>query len=98
MIVYSATRAEFTQDVFSNRLELKILAALGHRVRRREVRSSWQNSMQYMNNVLLDGNIAGDAGGCERIYRATHVRTRGFHSHGQGADDRVARGCRLASL
>lgn len=52
MIVYSATRAEFTQDVFSNQIEQKILAALktraGISTGLREI-ESWKNSMQYMN-------------------------------------------------
>jgi DUF2075 family protein len=65
VIVYSATRAEFTADVYSNFIEERILAAfeqrLGRRTSRREV-DSWKNSMQYMNNVLLRSEIPGDAG------------------------------------
>jgi uncharacterized protein len=65
LIVYSATRAQFTQDVFSNQIEQKILAALrlkaGFGTSLREI-ESWKNSMQYMNNVLLEGKIAEDAG------------------------------------
>jgi hypothetical protein len=65
MIVYSASRAEFTKDVLSNHIEKKILDAfalrLGRRTSKAEV-ASWKNSMQYMNNVLTSGNIPGDAG------------------------------------
>jgi hypothetical protein len=65
MIVYSATRAEFTQDVFSNRVEQKIIDAfklrLGRRAPQAEV-ESWKNSMQFMNNVLLAANAPEDAG------------------------------------
>jgi hypothetical protein len=65
MIVYSASRAEFTKDVLSNNIERRILDAfalrLGRRTSRAEV-ASWKNSMQYMNNVLTSGNIPGNAG------------------------------------
>lgn len=65
MIVYSATRAEFTSDVFSNQIERKILDAfrlkLGRSTGKSEI-ESWKNSMQYMNNVLVDRDIPHDAG------------------------------------
>lgn len=65
MIVYSASRAEFTKDVLSNNIEKRILDAfslrLGRRTSKAEV-ASWKNSLQYMNNVLTSGNIPGDAG------------------------------------
>lgn len=65
MIVYSASRVEFTRDVLSNHIEEKILKAfkqrLGHRTSRTEI-ASWRNSMQYMNNVLTSGEIPDDAG------------------------------------
>lgn len=65
MIVYSASRAEFTKDVLSNNIEQRILDAfalrLGRRTSKAEV-ASWKNSMQYMNNVLISGNIPDDAG------------------------------------
>ena len=65
MIVYSATAAEFSQDVFTNRIEQKILYAfssqLGYMTSASEI-ESWRNSMQYMNNVLMSGEIPGDAG------------------------------------
>lgn len=65
MIVYTATRAEFTRDVYSNFIEEKILAAFTTLLRARTSKSeiaSWKNSMQYMNNVLVSGGIAEDAG------------------------------------
>ena len=65
MIVYSATRGQFTEDVFTNVIEAKILAAFERRVGRstsqREI-ESWKNSMQYMNNVLIGHQIPEDAG------------------------------------
>lgn len=65
MIVYSATRGEFSEDVYSNQIEERILDAfqirLGRSIGPSEL-SAWKNSMQYMNNVLVDGEIAEDAG------------------------------------
>ncbi len=65
MIVYSATRREFNQDVLFNRIEQQILDAfsskLGHSTSHSEVQS-WKNSLQYMNNVLTCGEIPDDAG------------------------------------
>lgn len=65
MIVYSATRETFTKDVFSNQIEKKILDAFRLRLGRKTSKSeieSWKNSMQYMNNVLVAGDIPKDAG------------------------------------
>ncbi len=87
MIVYSATRAEFTGDVFSSQIEQKILDALKHRVGRSMV-ASWRNSLQYMNNVLLDGAIAEDAGvAIEYTVPLTSKRVD-FILTGQDADNR----------
>lgn len=65
MIVYSATRAAFTADVYANAIEAKVLAAfnerLGQSTSRREV-ESWKHSMQYVNNVLVSSEIPDDAG------------------------------------
>ncbi|MFC1575953.1 hypothetical protein ACFL5A_04860, partial [Gemmatimonadota bacterium] len=65
MIVYSATRREFSDDVFSNQIEGMILDAFesrhGKSVAQSEI-TAWKNSMQYMNNLLVDGGIAEDAG------------------------------------
>jgi uncharacterized protein len=65
MIVYSATRSEFSADVYANLIEHRILEAfrqrLGHSTSKSEI-ESWKNSMQYMNNVLVHGGVPGDAG------------------------------------
>jgi len=65
MIVYSATRREFTDDVFSNQIEKRILdtfrARSGSSVGQGEI-NAWKNSMLYMNNLLVDGEIPEDAG------------------------------------
>ena len=65
MLVYAETREQFTNDVFSNRIENVILEAfrlrLGISTSESEIRS-WRNSMQYVNNVLLSADIAADAG------------------------------------
>lgn len=65
MIVYLATKAEFRSDIFSNRIEEKILAqftqSLGRRVGDREV-ASWRNSLPYMDRILEDPGIPEDTG------------------------------------
>lgn len=65
MIVYSASRREFTEDVYSNQIEVRILDILRSRrigfIGESEVRA-WKNSMQYVNNILVDGDIPDDAG------------------------------------
>ncbi len=65
MIVYSETRAQFSRDVFANRIEEIILGGIrsepGIGVSPAEI-ASWKNSLQYMNNALVDGDIPKDAG------------------------------------
>jgi hypothetical protein len=65
MIVYAATKSEFISDVCNNRIEEAIHSAykrhLGHSTSQSEI-DSWKNSMMYMNNILLDKDIPGDAG------------------------------------
>ena len=65
MIVYTATRAEFSDDVLSNQIENKILdafqAKLGRGVGKSEF-ESWRNSMQHMNNVFMSSDVPHDAG------------------------------------
>jgi len=65
VIVYEALRSEFTDDVFSNEIERRILGAfearVGHSTSRSEV-ESWKNSMVYMNNALIGAGIPADAG------------------------------------
>jgi hypothetical protein len=65
VIVYSATRAEFTADVYGNVIEAKILAAFRTRLGRTTARNeieSWKSSMQYMNNMLVASDMPSDAG------------------------------------
>lgn len=65
MIVYSATKSEFRDDVRANRIEASILTAFrrtfGHGTQASEI-ESWKNSMLYMSNVLEDTGIPADAG------------------------------------
>ncbi len=65
MIVYKATKKEFTQDVFANSIADKILSVyqkmLGRTTSSSEI-SSWKNSMQYMNNILLLSKIPDNTG------------------------------------
>lgn len=65
MIVYSATKQTFLDDVNSNQIQNVILAELrrkaGHSVGSSEF-ESWRNSMQYMYKVLHNDDIPADAG------------------------------------
>ncbi len=65
MIVYSATKSEFQNDVNLNVIADKILTRfktqLGHSTSKSEI-NSWKNSMLYMNNILSDAAIPGNAG------------------------------------
>lgn len=65
MLVYTANKMDFMDDVQSNIIEAKILDAfkrhLGHSTSESEI-ASWRNSMMYMKNILEDGGIPNDAG------------------------------------
>lgn len=65
MIVYSATRREFSDDVRSNLIEERILdrflSRMGHKPSESEI-LSWRNSLQQMHNALDYGEIPDDAG------------------------------------
>ncbi|MDP4000800.1 MAG: DUF2075 domain-containing protein [bacterium] len=65
MIVYSATKKEFSEDVLSNQIEKKILSSFvretGHSTGKSEV-ASWQHSMRYMDTVISDSEIPDDVG------------------------------------
>ena len=65
MIIYSATKSEFQNDVKLNVIADKILTRfkiqLGHSTSKSEI-NSWKNSMLYMNNILSDNAIPGNAG------------------------------------
>lgn len=65
MIVYSATKQAFRQDVMTNDIGNIIHDAYKKATGRRTARSeidSWINSLQYMDRVLGDDDIPGDAG------------------------------------
>jgi uncharacterized protein len=65
MLVYEATRAQFTRDVLANRIADVIHEAFKLRLGRSTSPSeieSWRNSLLYMNNVLQTADIADDAG------------------------------------
>ncbi len=65
MIIYTATKSQFTTDVFANQIEQKIMAAFEQRAKRKpppaEIQS-WRNSMQYMSNLVLGAQVPDDAG------------------------------------
>lgn len=65
MLVYTANKMDFMDDVRSNIIETKILDAfkrhIGHATSASEI-ASWKNSMMYMKNILEDGEIPNDAG------------------------------------
>jgi DUF2075 family protein/DNA replication protein DnaC len=65
MIVYSATKSEFNNDVITNAIADKILhkfqEKLGRTTTKQEI-DSWKNSMMYMNNILSDKDIPSNAG------------------------------------
>jgi DUF2075 family protein len=64
MIIYSASKTEFFNDVISNNIEQilydKTLKRLGQKTAASEIRS-WQNSLMYMNNILRDEDIPQDS-------------------------------------
>ena len=65
MIVYQSTKSGFLNDVLSNSIDTIIHEAyfekLGRHTSHNEV-LSWNNSMLYMNNILIDNEIPDDAG------------------------------------
>lgn len=65
MIVYSSSKQKFLSDVFDNIIADEIIEAfervLGRSTATAEVRS-WQNSLQYMYNILEDPDIPNDSG------------------------------------
>lgn len=65
MLVYTATKEQFTRDVRRNEIADKILTSFvretGHSTGAREIQS-WQNSMMYMQNIVEDSDIPDDVG------------------------------------
>lgn len=65
MIVYSATKQQFVDDVRANAIADKIESEVARKLHRNSPRNefiSWQNSLQYMFNVLHDDDIPASAG------------------------------------
>ena len=64
MIIYSASRKQFSEDVLSNEIADKILHAfksrLHHSTSKSEV-ESWKNSLQYVNNALISADTPDSA-------------------------------------
>lgn len=65
MIIYSNTNLAFREDVESNRIsdiiEKSFLEKIGHKESPAE-KTAWRNSMQYMERILRNSNIAEDCG------------------------------------
>jgi hypothetical protein len=65
MIVYQANKKAFREDIFSNRIEEKILTAFkgthGHGVSTSE-RQSWTNSLGFMDRIIEPAEIPDDVG------------------------------------
>jgi len=65
MIVYQATKAQFCEDVLSDRIEQRVLDLFKRSLRRStgasEIRA-WKNSLAYMDRVLSDHDIPDDCG------------------------------------
>src|SRR5690349_16410877 len=65
MIVYSSTKNQFRSDVFSNRIGAIVLNTFREKTGRTTSRfeiDSWINSLPFMDRVLEDSAIPGDAG------------------------------------
>lgn len=64
MIVYSASKLDFCNDVRLNKIDSilfdRTLHKQGRRTAESEVRS-WRNSLQFMNNIMLDKDIPNDS-------------------------------------
>jgi hypothetical protein len=65
MIVYQGNKADFSEHVILNNIDNVIhdfyKKNMGRSTSQSEI-TSWRNSMQYMNNVLLDPEIPNDSG------------------------------------
>lgn len=89
MLVYTATKKAFSDDVLANLIEDKILSAYkqktGCSTSQSEMRS-WKNSLGYMNNVLTVADIPDNAG-VSIEYRIPQTSKRiDFVLTGQDAD------------
>jgi hypothetical protein len=101
VIVYEALRGEFTEDVFSNAIEQRILAAYqlktGASTSKAEV-ESWKNSMQYMNNALHSAAIPADAGVAIEFTIPQSSKRIDFLLTGRDAQDRDRGNCRTQAV
>jgi hypothetical protein len=91
MIVYQATKADFAEDVLTDRIELKIheffKRHLYHRTSPNEI-TSWKNSMMYMDKVLNDASIPDDCGIAIEYQIPQSAKRLDFILTGSGIDDR----------
>jgi len=65
MLIYTATKSSFIDDVRTNRIDEIIEREVSRKLNRRTPKNelqSWKNSMQYMMNVLLDTAIPNSSG------------------------------------
>lgn len=65
MIVYKATKSQFSEDVLEDKIEHRILEFFREKLKRRTSKSeidSWKNSMIYMDKVLNDPTIPDTCG------------------------------------
>lgn len=65
MIVYHASKQDFSDDILADRIEMKVhdffLKHLNHSTSANEIKS-WRTSLQYMDKVLNDSEIPNDCG------------------------------------
>ncbi len=89
MLVYTATKKAFSDDVLANRIEDKILSAYKQKTGRSSNQSeirSWKNSLGYMNNVLTVANIPDNAGVSIEYHIPQTSKRIDFVLTGQDAD------------
>ena len=90
MIVYSATKAKYREDIDTNSIGDIILAAYQKATRRSTGRSeinSWINSLQYMDRILQDDAIPGDAGVAIEYHLPQSNKRIDFILTGRAAND-----------
>lgn len=62
MIIYSASKKSFMDDVIKNKIDTKIYAIYQDKIGKtsKAEQDSWKNSMMYMSNILMQSNIPDD--------------------------------------
>lgn len=87
MIVYQASKAEFSNDVLDDRIDSKIYEFFRRQLNRstssKEI-ASWRNSMQYMDRVLRDSAIPDDCGVAIEYQLPQSAKRLDFIITGQG--------------